>query len=55
MGVAWVRVLVQIPDGNRTLGRPRHIWKDNIKMYLYVAWGGRDLIAQALNKDSRRL
>jgi hypothetical protein len=34
MGVEWVQVLVQIPDGNRPLGKPRHRWKDNIKMDL---------------------
>jgi hypothetical protein len=22
------------PEGKRTLGRPRHRWEDNIKMYL---------------------
>jgi len=26
------RVLVGKPEGNRSLGRPRHKWEDNIKM-----------------------
>ena len=28
------RVLVGKPEGKRPLGRPRHIWEDNIKMDL---------------------
>jgi hypothetical protein len=28
------KVLVGKPEGNMTLGRPRHRWKDNIKMDL---------------------
>jgi hypothetical protein len=28
------RVLVGRPEGKRPLGRPRHRWKDNIKMDL---------------------
>jgi hypothetical protein len=35
------RVLLGIPEGKRPLGRPRHRWKDNIKMYLQEAGGGR--------------
>jgi hypothetical protein len=30
------RVLVKTPEGKRSLGRPRHIWEDNIKMVLQV-------------------
>jgi hypothetical protein len=26
------RVLVEKPEGKRPLGRPRHVWEDNIKM-----------------------
>jgi hypothetical protein len=34
------RVLVGKPEGRRPLGRPRHRWEDNIKMYLReVGWG----------------
>jgi hypothetical protein len=33
------------PEGRRPLGRPRHRWEDNIKMYLKeVRWGGMDWI-----------
>ena len=33
-------VLVGKPEGKRPLGRPRHRWEDNIKMYLQeVGWG----------------
>jgi hypothetical protein len=28
------RVSVGKPEGKRTLGRPKHGWKDNIKMHL---------------------
>ena len=28
------RVFVGKPEGKRPLGRPRHIWEDNIKMHL---------------------
>jgi len=32
------------PEGKRPLGRPRHIWDDNIKMYLQeVGCGGYGL------------
>ena len=35
------RVLVGKPEGKSPLGRPRHRWKDNIKMDLQeVGWGG---------------
>jgi hypothetical protein len=48
--VAWIgegrgmyRVLVRKPEGKRTLGRPRGIWEDNIKMDLQeVGCGGMD-------------
>jgi hypothetical protein len=34
------RVLMGTSEGRRTLGRPRHRWKDNIKMNLQkVGWG----------------
>jgi hypothetical protein len=36
------RVLVGKPEGRRPLERPRHRWKDNIKINLkYVGWGAR--------------
>ena len=35
------RVLVGNPEGRRQLGKPRHRWEDNIKMYLRdVGLGG---------------
>jgi hypothetical protein len=38
------RILVGKPEGKRPLGRPRHRWEDNIKMYLqevgWRAWTG---------------
>jgi len=40
------RVLVGKPEGKRPLGRPRHIWVDNIRMDLqevgcwYMVWIG---------------
>jgi hypothetical protein len=40
------------PDGMRPLGRPRHRWKDNIKMDLQeVGWGGTDRIDLAQDRD----
>ena len=35
------RMLVGKPDGKRSLGRPRHRWKDNIKMDIQEVGGGR--------------
>jgi hypothetical protein len=33
------RILVRKPEGKRPLGRPRHRWDNNIKMYLrQVGW-----------------
>jgi len=40
------RVLVGKPEGKKPLGRPRHRWVDNIRMYLqevgcgYMDWNG---------------
>jgi hypothetical protein len=39
---AW-RVLVEKPEGNRTLGRPRRGWEDNIKMDISEVGWGHDL------------
>jgi hypothetical protein len=33
-GIGVYRVLVGRPEGKRPLGRPRHRWEDNIKLYL---------------------
>jgi hypothetical protein len=36
------RILVGRPDGRLQLGRPRHRWKDDIKMDLQEVGWGRD-------------
>jgi hypothetical protein len=37
------RILVGKPEGRRPLGRLRHSWVDNIKIYLRgIRWGGMD-------------
>jgi hypothetical protein len=39
------RILVGIPEGKRSLGRPRRRWVDNIKMDLReIGWDGVDWI-----------
>jgi hypothetical protein len=49
------RVLVGKPEGKRLLGRPRHRWKDNIKMDLQqVGCGDVDWIELAHDMDRRR-
>jgi hypothetical protein len=40
------------PEGNIPLGRPRHRWKDNIKMDLReIRFGGIDWIHLARDRD----
>jgi hypothetical protein len=49
------RALVGKPEGRRQLGRPRHRWEDNIKMYLReVGWGGMDWIDLDQDRDRWR-
>jgi hypothetical protein len=51
------RILVGKPAGKSPLGRPRHMWEDNIKMDLReIGWGGMDWIDLAQDRDqySRR-
>jgi len=49
------RVLVGKPEGKRPLGRPRHRWEDDIKMYLQeVGCGGVDWIELAQDRYSWR-
>jgi hypothetical protein len=49
------RVLGGIPEGKRSLGRPRHKWEDNMKMGLQeVGCGGMDWIDLAQNRDRWR-
>jgi hypothetical protein len=50
------RVLVEKPDGNRPLGRPRRRWEDNIRMDLQeVGCGGMDWIGLAQDRDMWRV
>ena len=43
------------PEGKRTLGRPRHSWKDKIKTDLReVGCGGMDWIELAQDRDRWR-
>jgi hypothetical protein len=47
------RILVGKPEGKRSLGRPRHRWEDNIKMYLQeLGCGGMERIELAQDRDS---
>jgi hypothetical protein len=47
--------LVGIPEGKRPLGRPRHMWEDNIKMdFQEVECGGMDWIKLAQDRDRCR-
>jgi len=49
------RVLVGKPERKRALERPRHRWKDNIKMDLEeVGCGGMDWIELAQERDRWR-
>jgi hypothetical protein len=46
------RVLVGKPEGNRSLGRPRHRWEDTIRMDLQeVGYGVMDWIGLAQDRD----
>jgi hypothetical protein len=49
------RILVGKPQGKRPLGRPRHRWKDNIRMYLReIGWGDMEWIDLAQDTDQWR-
>ena len=49
------RVLVGKPEGKRPLGRPRHRWKDNIKIDLQEVGGGcGDWMELAKDRDKWR-
>jgi hypothetical protein len=49
------RILVEMPEGKRPLGRPRRRWVDNIKMGLReIGWDGIDWIDLAQNRDQWR-
>jgi hypothetical protein len=46
------RVLVGKPEGKRPLGRRKHKWEDNIKMYLQaVGCEGMDWIELVQDRD----
>jgi hypothetical protein len=50
-GERCYRVLVGRPKGKRSLGRPRHKWKDNIKMDLReTGINGENCIQQAQDR-----
>jgi hypothetical protein len=43
------------PEGKKLLGKPRHKWGDNIKIYLReIGWGGMDWIDLAQDRDQWR-
>jgi hypothetical protein len=51
--VYWV--LMGKPEGKRPLGRPRHRWKDGIRMDLReIGWGSVDWIQLAQDRDRWR-
>jgi hypothetical protein len=46
------RVLVEEPEGNRPVGRPRLRWEDGIRMYLMeIGWGSVEWIQLAQDRD----
>jgi hypothetical protein len=46
------RILVEKPEGNTPLGRPRCRWVDNIKMDLReIGWDGGDWFDMAQDRD----
>jgi hypothetical protein len=49
------RLFVEKPEGKRPLGRPRHMWVDNIRMDLgEVEWGDVDWIGLAKARNRWR-
>jgi hypothetical protein len=48
------RILVGRPKGRGPLGRPRHRWEDNIKIYLEVGWDGVAWIDMAQDRNRWR-
>jgi hypothetical protein len=48
----YIRVLVRKPEGNRPLGRYRHMWEDNNEIDLRgIEWGGMDWIDLGQDED----
>jgi hypothetical protein len=51
----FVRLVYHLPEGKRPFGRPRHRWKDNIKMGLHeVGCEGMAWIDVAQDRDRWR-
>jgi hypothetical protein len=49
------RILVGNPEGNKSLGRPRCRWVDNIKIDLReIGWDGMDWIDLVQDRDQWR-
>jgi hypothetical protein len=49
------KLLLEKPEGKRSLGRPRRRWMDNIRMDLgKVGWGDVDWIGLAQDRNSWR-
>jgi hypothetical protein len=49
-------LLAGMPEGERSLGRPRCMWMDNIKTDLGdIKWGGMDCSGLTQDRDSGRL
>jgi hypothetical protein len=49
------RILVEMSEGKKPLGRPRHRWVDNIKMDLReIGWNGMDWMDLAQDRDQWR-
>jgi hypothetical protein len=48
-GAYWV--LVGKPEGERSLGRPRHTWEDNLKMDQELGWESVEWIDLAQDRD----
>jgi hypothetical protein len=47
-----IKILVEKPEGKRTLGRPRRRWEGNIRMDLReMGWEGVDWIHVAQDRD----
>jgi hypothetical protein len=48
-------IMLGKPKGKRPLGRPRHMWEDNIEMNLReIGWGGIDWTDLAQDSDQWR-